>query len=970
MKNLYTLLLLLTSYVSFGQNVSITGVVRDSKDNTALPGATVSLTRIPDSVRVGSITNNEGRFILERPAGQYVLRVSFLGYQNLQRTIQVAAAPINLGNLALTISTNQLKEVKIEGKTPQAVQKGDTTELNAQAFKTNPDANVEDLVQKMPGITVQDGQVKAQGENVQRVLVDGKAYFGDDVNATLRNLPAEVVDKIQVFDEQSEQAKASGFDDGTRVRTMNIVTRVDRRNGKFGRVYAGAGNEGRYQIGGSVNMFKPGQRFTILGQSNTINQQNFSGEDMIGLMSSGGGGGGGGRGGRGGGGPGGFGGGGGGNFVMPQMNGITKTHSIGTNYSGTLGKKIEINGSYFGNMTDNDTYENSLLQYVVRQRLPYNIESENSTSGTQNSNHRVDMRLEYKINPKNTINMRPRFSYQTTDRYSTINRERMMDSTDITKTIGDSESNSAAFNFSNEFTFSHQFAKRGRSFSIGVGTTFNNRDIDSYNNSRTEQYNPDEIIEIHQYNDQIVKGWSVRPNISFSEPLTDFSQLQINYTGNFQQNESDKRTYNYNPEFENYTEFDTAYSNTFTNANPSHRLGLGYRIRSEDNKLNFNINTAYQYSELNNERIYPTLNNFSRGFHNIVPSANLQYNITKQRNLRVFYNGNTNPPSVEQLQDVKTLSNDSLRITLGNPNLNQFYRHSGSIRYTSSNLEKASTFFAGISGSVTQNPIANQTIIASADTIIYGTELLRNQQISRPINLSGQYDVRGFANYGIPVKVIKTNVNVDANVGYNKNPGILQGILNYSYTQNYGLGLTLSSNISEKLDFTLSTNGNMNFTENTASAGQNTSYYTMNNRARVNFIFWKDLVLQSDFSQRIYSGLSTNFNQSYSLWNVSVGKKIFPKKNGDIRLQIYDLLKQNNSITRNIQPTYIEDVETRTLQRYVMLNFTYTIRKYNGANNNNPNPGDGQFRERNREFRPNGGFGPGGGRPGGNFNNQ
>lgn len=952
MKIYFTLFLVLINLPVFGQNFLVNGTVADSKDNSPLPGASVVLTRLPDSVQAVVITDIAGKFAFQQVPGRYLLQISFLSYQSIQRVVTLANAPLNLGVITLTSDTRQLKEVQIIGKTPTAVQKGDTTELNAKAFKTNPDANAEDLVQKMPGITVQDGQVKAQGENVQRVLVDGKEFFGDDVNATLRNLPSEVIDKIQILEEQSEQARVSGFDDGTRVKTLNIVTRPDRRTGQFGRVYAGAGTDARYQLGGSVNFFKPGQRLTLLGQSNSINQQNFSGEDLIGVTS--GGGGGGGRGGRGGGG-------GRGNdneFVLPQLNGITKTHSAGLNYSGQLGKKLEVSGSYFGNYTDNDAYEKSFLQYVVNQRLPFNNESEINNASTQNSNHRLNLRIEYKIDSANSIFLRPRLSLQNRDAFADINRLRGMDSTLVTETAGQSRSNSIGINFSNEFTFRHQFAKRGRSLSIGLGTSINNRDIDSYNQSETAQFNPDETIAINQRNDQAVKGWSLNPTLSYSEPLSKLSQLQINYSATIQRNESDKRAYNYAAEEEGYTEFDPRFSNTFVNANPQQRLGVGYRLRTRDNKINFNLNTSYQYSELNNEREFPTANRFSRGFHNVVPNARFQYNINKQKNLRVFYRGSTNPPAVEQLQDVVTISNDSLRFTIGNPNLNQFYRHFANIRYSATNLEKASTFFAGINGTVNQNPIVNETIIADTTEILYGVPLVRNQQITRPTNVNGQYSFNGFLNYGLPVKLLKTNVNLDGNAGYAKNPGYLNGVLNYSYIQSYGLGLTLSSNISENLDFTLSSNGNANFTRNSAAAGQNTNYYTVNNRARLNWIFWKGFVLQSDFSQRIYSGLSANYNQTYSLWNVSVGKKFFPKQNGDLRLSVYDLLKQNNNIQRNIQPTYIEDVETRTLQRFFMLTFTYTIRQY-AASGNNPPPA-------NENINP--GYGPRGNRREGGFN--
>ncbi|PSR54508.1 TonB-dependent receptor [Adhaeribacter arboris] len=953
MKILFTFLLTIVTFQVFGQSFLLEGTIVDAKDNSVLPGASVLLTRLPDSVQSVVISNTAGKFAFQLNPGRYHLKISFLSYQTLERDLSISNAPVNLGNIALSADARQLKEVQVIGKTPTAVQKNDTTELNAKAFKTNPDANADDLVQKMPGISVQDGQVKAQGENVQRVLVDGKTYFGDDVNATLKNLPAEVIDKIQIFDEQSEQSKASGFDDGTRVKTLNIVTRTDRRNGQFGRVYAGAGTDGRYQAGGSINMFKPGQRLTILGQSNSINQQNFSGEDLIGVSNGSG------QGGRGNRGSGGDRGGNGGDagFAVPQTNGITQTYSAGLNYSDEWGKKIQVSGSYFGNYTDNDAFEKSFLQYVVNPGRLYNNESSITNAVTQNSNHRFNFRLEYELDSANTIFIRPRLSLQNRAANTDLTRTLGLDSTAVTRTVGQSRSDAVGINFNNEFNFRHQFAKRGRSLTIGLNTSFNNRSTDAYNQTATEQFNSTEDIAINQRNDQTVKGWSLNPSVTYSEPLTKFSQLQLNYSGIIQRNESDRRAYNFIPD-EGYTSFDPRFSNTFVNENPQQRLGLGYRLRTPDNKINVNLNGSYQYSELNNKREYLTKNQFSRGFHNVVPSANFRYNINKQKNLRLFYSGATNPPAVEQLQDVTTISNDSLRFTVGNPNLNQYYRHFANIRYSAANLEKASTFFVGFNGAINQNAIVNETIIADTTTVIFGDTLVKNQQITRPRNLNGQYNVNGFLNYGLPIKAIKSNVNVDANAGFNKNPGYFNGLLNFSRTQTYGLGLSISSNISEKLDFTVGSNGNLSLTQNSAAPDQNTNYVIVNNRARLNWIFGKGLVLQTDFTQRIYSGLSSSFNQSYSLWNLSVGKKFFPKQNGDLRLLVYDLLNQNNSIQRNIYPTYIEDTETKTLRRYFMLTFTYTIRNYKGSNNNNS---DGNFRPGNRENnqRRNDGFGPG-----------
>src|SRR5690606_2917827 len=271
---------------------------------------------------------------------------------------------VDLGRIALADDVVALDEAVVEAVQERVILRGDTTAYNAAAFQVNPDANAEDLVAKLPGVVVQDGEVQAEGEAVRRVLVDGEEFFGDDPTAALRNLPAEIIQEIQVFDRQSDQARFTGFDDGNEEKTINVVTRADRRNGQFGRVHGGAGLDGRYNAGAAVNVFDGSRRITLLGLSNNVNQQNFASEDLAGVL-GGSGGRRGGRGGRGGGarGAGPRGGGGDGvdprSYLVGERGGLNTTHALGVNYTDRLGDRVRLNGSYFLNHTGNDT-ESSL----------------------------------------------------------------------------------------------------------------------------------------------------------------------------------------------------------------------------------------------------------------------------------------------------------------------------------------------------------------------------------------------------------------------------------------------------------------------------------------------------------------------------------------------------------------------------------------------------------------------------------
>src|SRR5688572_322064 len=427
MKSLFfAFLLSFVSTISFAQGVAVSGTVTDKKTAQPVSFAQVLLVSLPDSTVTPAQAGLDGTFAFPEVAnGRYAVKVLYMGYKPSRRVIQVSGQPVNLGKFTVEEDVTSLKQVEVVGKAATAIQKGDTSEFNSKAFKTNPDASAEDLVQKVPGVTIQNGKVQAQGEDVKKVLVDGKEFFGDDAAATLRNLPAEVIDKIQVFDQQSEQSRFSGFNDGNTSKTINIVTKPNMRNGKFGKVYAGVGTDNRYQAGGNINFMNGNRRLTILGQTNNINQQNFTTSDLLGVSSSGGQGGRGGRGGMGGrpgGGPGGSwngGSGGASDFQVSTRNGISKTHAFGLNYADKWGKKLDVTGSYFFNATDNAANQLIFREYVSSADSG-RVYTENSRSAAMNINHRFNFRMEWEIDSMNSIRWQPRLTIQQNDGTSNL----------------------------------------------------------------------------------------------------------------------------------------------------------------------------------------------------------------------------------------------------------------------------------------------------------------------------------------------------------------------------------------------------------------------------------------------------------------------------------------------------------------------------------------------------------------------
>lgn len=903
-------LLVLAGFRSFSQTLPVSGKVTDGKDQEALPGATVQLLHLPDSARTGAmVTDTQGRFQFQARSGQYLVRVSFSGFQPLQRKLVVADKPVVLGNLALQVNTTTLKEVLITEQVPAAVQKGDTTEFNAKAFKTTPDANSDELIEKIPGMVVEDGKVKSNGEEIQRVTIDGKDFFGADAMATLKNLPAEVVDKIQVFDEKSEQARLSGVDDGVINRRINIVTRPDRRNGRFGRLAAGLGSQQRYQLGGNLNMFKPTRRLTINGTTNNINQQRFSTVDFLGAGV---------RGGRKGGGGSDFGGG----------NGNTLNNSLGINYTREVGKKIKIQGSYVGNYTDNKGLENSYRVYSRPEINRTDNQAVDETFRRRNMSHRMDMRFEYQIDSANSLFFQPNLAFQTNKNFSDETSIAFYNGDTVNTQMSNNRNKSLGYNLNNQLIFRHKFAKPGRSASVGVTLGASSNWSDNFTYANTQYRRNDRLTRSirDQLRDNQADGLRFSTNMAYTEPLSKNSRLTANYTGSTGGNSADRRTYNYSEEAQDYLDFLELQSNTSDNHSFSHQVGLGYHYFNS--KLNFQVRAAYQYSELDNSSIYPRQQHMSRAFTRMVPTASLQYRFSRHKNLRFNFSSNTSDPALSQLQDVITSTN-VLRIRKGNPELKQVYRHNFRLQYSAANPARSTHFGANVNGVLTQGQIVNYVYNnnTEADTVILGQLLVPRAQLSLPVNLNGQYHLSSAMNYGLRIKPLKSNLNLDLSGTYNQNPSILNDTTNFTFSQSYRLGLSLTSNISENLDFNVSSRSFYSYSYNTQTELEVTNF-RLDNRVRLTWIFLKGYVFQADLTQRINRGLSAGYNLDREMLNISVGKKVFRKRQGDIRLSVFDALKENTGINRNIANAYYEDVRSTVLQRYYMLTFSYNIRKF------------------------------------------
>jgi hypothetical protein len=915
---IFTILLtgLLCSLSAISQNI-VKGKIQDQVAKTPLSGATVQLKN--SNLTRNAITAKTGEFTLsDIPDGSYKISISFVGYDASEKLITLQGKTLDMGTIVLNKGSKDLEEVVVKATTPPAQQKGDTVQFNASQFKVNPDANVEDLIKKMPGVVVDNGTVKAQGENVKKVTIDGREFFGDDAAAALRNLPAEVVDKIQVFDKLSDQAQLTGIDDGNGYKAINVVTREDKRNGQFGRMYAGYGTQDRYQAGGAVNFFNKNRRISVVGLFNNINQQNFSGSDILGLTGTGSGRGGGGAG-RGG--P-------GGDFQVAGRNGITTTNSLGINYSDLWGKNFNVTGSYFFNNNNNQNNSISNREQIITPDSS-TFYREIGATDNKSSNHRINMRMEYKIDSNNTLLIIPSLNIQQNDNTNKVSGIQSLQTSDlISTTETNNRTKGNGYSFNNSLIFRHAFAKKGRSVSIGITTGMNTRDATQETNSVSAFFKAgipdyDSILQ-QQVSD--IKGYNLSTNLVYTEPLGKKGLLQFSYNPSYSNNDADQRTWRFDQGEEKYSILDTSLSNVFKSQITTQKGGISYRFGDKDKNLSIGLDA--QEVKMNNDQTYPESQNLKKTFSNLLPNAMLRLKLTDKSNIRIFYRSSTNNPSVGQLQNVPNNPN-ALYITTGNPDLDQSVSNRLGGRYTYTNSRKGNSLFINLFATQTDNFITNATFTPDQDSVLTPSVILKQgAQLSKPINMNGYWNLNTLITYSFPFKPIKSNLTFNAGGSFIRTPGQINNVSNIASSYTYTGGLVIASNISEYVDFNVNYNANYNIVKNSIQESRNNNYFSQTAGIGVSLLSKNGWIFQNDLNNQLYHGLSAAFNQNYWLWNMAVARKFLKDQKGELRLSVFDLLKQNRSITRTVTANYIEDLQTQVLTQYFMLTFSYKLKNF------------------------------------------
>jgi len=937
----------------FAQTYTISGRIADIRDTSALIGVSVILKDGNDtskSTGLGAVTDVNGHFEIDGVnAGSYLLHLEYVGYKPQNRILNITDKNFSAGIIGMKSSSNELKGVTVKGKQIRAEQNGDTTTFHADAFKVNPDATTEDLITKMPGVTSDNTGVKVHGESVQQVYVDGKPFFGTDPTLSVRNLPAEIVDQVQIYDQLSDQALFTGFDDGNSQKTMNIITRKDKRQGEFGKIFGGYGTDGKFNTGGALNSFEGDRRISIIESSNNINAQNFSSQDILGV--------------------------GGGssanNFLTGQQPGITTTHSIGINYSDQWGPKIKITASYFFNYTNNTTTTEKVRNYSYPSEngkidsSEVTLYNENDISQSTNFNHRFNVRFEYTIDSSNSLVITPALSLQAN--YATsgqIDSSFNLNNLLLSNSNNNSVVNNSGYSFSNNIVFRHKLHKKGRTISINLSNSSNAKAGDGNYNTISASVDsaliyPSSPVQLNQIYNSYNNSNNVSSNIAYTEPIGKISQLLINYNPSVTYSRANTETDTSNGGVEQQ-QFDPVLSNKYLSTYFTQKGGLSYRVSTK--KINFMIGANLQYATLDGTQTYPSSLNITRYFTDVLPIALFNYKFANGKNLRIFYRTNISPPSITQLQNVINVNNP-LQLSTGNPNLRQDYEQSVLLRYGLTRKKSAHNFFIYGNASYINNYIGNATYTNTSLTkpdssLGNGIFLTKGAQLSAPVNLNYYSNNKLYLTYGLPFDIIKSNLNLTGGLNYTHTPGEINNVADFSNNLVPTGGIVISSNVSQYLDFTLSYTGNYNFVKNSLQTMTNNNYYNHTASFKINWIFLKGVVINSNISNSYYSTLSSSSgNINYFLWTSYVGYKFLKDRSLEARFTVFDMLNQNKSVSRIVAANYVENDVTNILRQYGMFQITYTLRNFKGAIPTDDNS-DG---EHHRDWGGPGGGGPGGG---------
>ncbi|MDH6355520.1 hypothetical protein M2132_001865 [Dysgonomonas sp. PH5-45] len=880
------LFLLLLPALSFAQRGTIKGIVYSDKDKAPVEYASIQLMKGSDSTYLeGAITPKSGAFSFKVKPGQYIVRISYLTLRDsvINTSISPNHLHCNLDTIYLPEKMNELEGAVIVGQAPDVVVRNDTIEYNARNFKVGEEAMLQDLVKKLPGVEFDaDGNLTANGKPVTKILIDGKEFFGSDIQVALVNLPANMIDKLQLFKEESEMTKLTGIKDGDEKQVMNLKTKAEIKQSIFGNIEAGYGTDNRYHSKGMVNYITDATQLALIGNAGnaTDNMSLPQGADFM-LLSE----------------------------------GKDTNKNIGANFSLGNGKKFSTNGSLMYRNNENNTTRHSSNQTFLNTGDRFS--QSNNLRHRRNNTLNAEFSFDWKPDTLTTIFFHSSFGHSV---QNSGNRSSSLSyvNADTTTTAGHSSNRLVSDNGDFSLHAGRKFSKKGRSLNLALRGSFRNGDSDGTNKTTTIYPHSDGVeVSLDQISNTESKGGSFGATLSYVEPLTEKDFLNVSYSFNRNTSKNDRSTLKKDSEG-NYTLIDTAYTRFTKNEQVSNNINLSFQSIRE--KYNYNVGFSISPSVSKSlVRMRDSLIEDARqSVVNFSPSLGFSYRPNEKTSLDLRYSGNTVRPSLGQLS-ADTLVHSTQSMSYGNPDLKSGFNNSLNLNLMKSNTDKHSYLYASLSFSANMNTITNYTIIDS----------LGNTETSYR-NVNGNMNGSLFMYYNAPMRNKKFRYMLNPYGNFSRRKGFTNGQL--STTNSFTLGQTLSiSFLSDKLDCGLKTSFSHTFAKNNLTNAQDLSSTNWSISGNFTWNLPLDFELHSDVKFSQNSGYSSSFKNSSILWNVSVAKKMLKNKKGLLKFGVFDILDDRNTTTRYVYEDGISESRTNTVSRYCMLSFSYKFSIFKGG---------------------------------------
>lgn len=911
-------ILFLFSFSSFSQKTNLSGILTDGSEKTPIYNSVVALLTPKDSILYKfTRSDKEGKFNIKNvKTGTYILMTTHSQYADYLDSLTVKNNETNLGTIALISKMKLLKEIII--KTGSIRVKGDTTSYRASDFKVDANANVEELLKKLPGIQVdKNGTIKAMGEKVEKVLVDGEEFFGDDPGMAVKNLRADAVKEVQVFNKKSDQAEFTGIDDGETKKTINLKLKEDKKKGYFGKIDAAnqpfTDADSRYNINSMLSSFKGKRKLSaFLLNGNTgqdgLNWQDsdkFGGRDDISMNMdddgnvsyewTGG------------------------NDEEPYIdtqNGFIKNTNAGLQYSNKWNDKQTLNLSPKFNK---QIYTNNNSRITQTQVGETQLNENTSTvSNVNRGNFKLNATYDVKLDSVNSIKFTAKTNFYNTEsdeftNGTTTGNDGLLKNKQQKTFITKSDKQSLQANV----LFKHKFVKERRTFSADGSWNMLNTNANNFLKSFNESYD-EGVFSSRNDVDQNKIGEKTNQNlainVTYTEPISKRFALQFGYQITHNTGESNYLTYDYSEDSGKYDLIVESLSNQFRQTITTNRpnIKLSYNAK----KINYSFGSGFGFTSFNLQD--QTLNKeYKRHYTNFFPSANFSYKYKSNGNLRFSYQGATKQPTIDQLQPLRN-NQDFFNQIVGNPNLKQSFTNSINISHNSYSILTESQFYQNISLRMTSNLISYNKDIdpESAKTI------------TTPINTNGNFSGNFYFGYGFKVKKIDLYINLNPSLNYSKSVLSINNKINNSNTLNSGFSIYLNKFKEKKYEFSL----NNNFSNNRNSTSQNDevkSFNTNNLALDIGVYFREKWKISTDYN--LYSRQKTvdfQTNLTNQLWNARL-QRTFKNDEFTAYIMVRDILNKNIGIRRYVFENTIGEEQNDRLKRYAMVGFTWNFKNKN-----------------------------------------